>query len=139
MDKVSPEQSLIVQLVTSEDLSDPDVFLSFDNQRPESPGSADFMCAQEGAAFVERNHTCVGRIAFGQKSTAKHAGEMQKVSPDPRVGADSAVQDRHFVDAVEICLLRQERVALVHERVRAHKPALELHFSSQSLTGRTME
>ena len=43
------EGNLVVKLLTSDEFSDPDLFLSFSNEEPNSPGGSDIMCASQGS------------------------------------------------------------------------------------------
>ena len=39
---------MIIQVLTQDEFSDPDIYLSFTNTKPNSPGSSEFVCASQG-------------------------------------------------------------------------------------------
>lgn len=50
------ELNLVVKLLTSDEFSDPDMFISFTNEQPDSPGSSDIMCTSEGGDTCTISH-----------------------------------------------------------------------------------
>lgn len=65
---LSPDDNLVVKVITDDNFSDPDLYMSFTNMIPHSPASSDFRCASDGA------ETCTIPAARLQEESKRTGG-----------------------------------------------------------------